>query len=54
VQLADHPGRGAPGSGSIDFDARFALLDELGYDGWVSAGYRPTGRTEDELAWLKR
>ena len=54
VQIADHPGRGEPGSGSIDFDALFALLDELGYDGWVSAEYRPTGRTEDSLEWLTR
>ena len=52
VQIADHPGRGEPGSGSIDFEALFALLDELGYDGWVSAEYRPTGRTEDSLGWL--
>jgi hydroxypyruvate isomerase len=54
VQIADHPGRGEPGSGSIDFEALFALLDELGYDGWVSAEYRPTGRTEDSLTWLPR
>ena len=52
VQIADHPGRGEPGSGSIDFEALFALLDELGYDGWVSAEYRPTGRTEESLGWL--
>ena len=54
VQIADHPGRGEPGSGSIDFGALFALLDELGYDGWVGAEYRPTGRTEDSLGWLRR
>ena len=52
VQIADHPGRGEPGSGSIDFEALFALLDELGYDGWVSAEYRPTGRTEESSGWL--
>lgn len=49
VQIADHPGRGEPGSGSIDFDALFALLDELGYDGWVGAEYQPTG----SLGWLR-
>ena len=54
VQIADHPGRGEPGSGSIDFGALFALLDELGYAGWVGAEYRPTGRTEDSLGWLRR
>jgi hydroxypyruvate isomerase len=52
VQIADHPGRGEPGRGSIDFAALFALLDELGYKGWVSAEYRPTGGTEATLGWL--
>ncbi|WP_053226425.1 hydroxypyruvate isomerase family protein [Solirubrobacter soli] len=42
VQIADHPGRGEPGTGTIDFDALFALLAELGYDGWVSAEWLPT------------
>jgi hydroxypyruvate isomerase len=54
VQIADHPGRGEPGSGSIDFEGLFGLLDELGYQGWVSAEYRPTGGTEDSLSWLPR
>ena len=53
VQIADHPGRGEPGSGSIDFEALYSLLDELGYDGWVSAEYRPTGPTGASLGWLR-
>ncbi|HEY6891720.1 MAG TPA: TIM barrel protein [Solirubrobacter sp.] len=52
VQIADHPGRGEPGSGSFDFAALYALLDELGYEGWVSAEYRPTGSTSSSLGWL--
>jgi hydroxypyruvate isomerase len=54
VQIADHPGRAQPGTGSIGFAALFARLDELGYDGWVGAEYRPTGRTADSLQWLTR
>ena len=54
VQIADHPGRGEPGSGQIDFAALFALLDELGYEGDVAAEYVPTGVTEDGLGWLSR
>jgi len=27
--------RGTPGSGQVDWDATFAGLDEIGYDGWV-------------------
>jgi hydroxypyruvate isomerase len=52
VQIADLPGRGEPGSGSLDFSALYALLEELGYGGWVSAEYRPTGSTEASLGWL--
>ena len=54
VQFADAPGRGEPGTGRIDMLPLFALLDRLGYDGWVSAEYRPSGRTEDSLDWLRR
>lgn len=52
IQFADAPGRHEPGSGETDFERLFALLDEIGYDGWVSAEYRPSGRTEDSLGWL--
>ncbi|MFZ3324280.1 MAG: TIM barrel protein [Usitatibacter sp.] len=52
IQFADAPGRGEPGSGKIDFEALFALLDDLGYDGWVSAEYRPTRPTAETLSFL--
>jgi len=52
VQFADAPGRGEPGSGKIDFAPLFAQLDEMGYDGWVSAEYRPTKPTVETLAFL--
>jgi len=51
VQFADVPGRHEPGTGQIDFPPLFALLDRLGYQGWVGAEYRPSRRTEDTLAW---
>ncbi len=54
VQFADTPGRGAPGSGALDFPAMFDRIDRAGYDGWVSAEYRPDGPTEDGLSWLSR
>lgn len=53
IQIADLPGRGEPGSGELDFATLFATIDELGYDGWISAEYHPTGRTEDCLAWFE-
>jgi len=52
VQFADAPGRGEPGTGRIGLAPLFALLDELGYEGWISAEYRPSRKTEETLAWL--
>lgn len=52
VQFADHPGRHEPGTGAIDFAAAFAALRATGYDGAVSAEYRPADRTEAGLSWL--
>lgn len=54
VQFADAPGRGEPGTGRVPLMAQVALLDRLGYAGWVSAEYKPTKRTEDTLGWLPR
>ena len=41
VQFADVPGRGAPGSGELDFAPLLETLRESGYDGWLGAEYRP-------------
>lgn len=52
IQLADTPGRHEPGSGEINFRYLFALLDELGYEGWVGCEYNPANGTEAGLGWL--
>jgi hydroxypyruvate isomerase len=54
VQIADVPGRGEPGSGRLDLDRYLAALEDRGYRGWVSLEYKPTGTTEESLAWLPR
>lgn len=54
VQIADHPGRGEPGSGSLDLDRHLADLAAGGYSGWVGLEYKPTTDTETSLAWLPR
>ena len=54
VQLADAPGRGEPGTGVLDLASLFSDIDAGGYRGWVSAEYRPSGRTEASLHWLPR
>jgi hydroxypyruvate isomerase len=52
VQIADLPGRGEPGSGSLQLDRHLADLADRGYDGWVGLEYKPTTDTETSLAWL--
>jgi len=46
IQIADVPGRHQPGSGDIDFAKLFQMIDDSGYDGWVSLEYIPDGPTE--------
>jgi hydroxypyruvate isomerase len=54
VQIADHPGRGEPGTGKLDLGRYLAALEEHGYSGWVSLEYQPTTSTLESLAWLPR
>ena len=54
IQFADAPGRHQPGTGIIDLKALFAHIDAIGYTGWVSAEYRPTGATDASLDWFIR
>lgn len=51
VQLADNPGRNEPGTGEINYPFLFALLDRIGYQGWVGCEYKPAGPTEAGLGW---
>jgi hydroxypyruvate isomerase len=52
VQLADSPGRGSPGTGTIDFPGVIECLSETGYSGVIAAEYRPAGATADGLGWI--
>lgn len=52
VQFADCPGRGEPGTGTLDFAPLLAALRDTGYDGWLGAEYKPSGQTEQSLVWL--
>jgi hydroxypyruvate isomerase len=51
VQIADNPGRHEPGTGEINYPFLFALLDRLGYVGWVGCEYKPLTTTEAGLGW---
>jgi hydroxypyruvate isomerase len=55
VQIADAPGRGEPGTGTLDLDRYLGALEAAGYGGWVSLEYKPsTGDTIRSLDWLPR
>jgi len=54
VQFADAPGRHEPGTGRIEFEPLWTLLDDAGYSGFVSAEYHPSGDTRSSLGWLER
>jgi hydroxypyruvate isomerase len=54
VQIADFPGRGEPGTGTLDIDSHLGALEAIGYEGWVGLEYQPTTDTETSLAWLPR
>jgi hydroxypyruvate isomerase len=52
IQLADNPGRHEPGSGEINYPFIFALLDRIGYAGWIGCEYKPATVTEAGLGWV--
>lgn len=52
VQIADVPGRGQPGSGTLPFDRIFEALEAVGYDGWVGLEYLPGAAEGSSFAWL--
>jgi hydroxypyruvate isomerase len=54
VQIADHPGRGEPGTGSLDLDHYLTRIEGSGYSGYVALEYKPTRPTVDSLDWLPR
>lgn len=54
VQIGDVPGRGEPGSGTIDWPAQLALLKSLGYKGLIGLELKPTrAPTADALSYIQ-
>jgi len=54
VQMADYPGRGEPGTGTLDLDRYLSIIQASGYSGYVSLEYIPTTTTIDSLRWLRQ
>lgn len=52
IQIASVPDRTEPGRGDVDYPTLLRQVEALGYDGYVGAEYRPTGRTSDGLGWM--
>lgn len=52
-QIAGVPDRHEPDAGEVNFPHLLALMDALGYDGWVGCEYRPAGDTSAGLHWLR-
>lgn len=52
IQFADVPGRGAPGSGHLDFDALFSLIESSRYTGVLAAEYKISGDELADYGWL--
>ena len=53
MQIAGVPERQEPDLGEINYPYLFALVDELGYAGWVGCEYRPKAATSAGLGWLR-
>ena len=58
IQIAGVPERHEPDVGEVNYPYLFALLDQLGYGGWVGCEYRPSRgpavhATSDGMGWLK-
>ena len=54
MQIAGVPDRHEPDAGEVNYPYLFALLDELGYAGFVGCEYRPRAGTSEGLGWLRR
>ena len=54
MQIAGVPERHEPDTGEVSYPYLFALIDELGYDGWIGCEYRPRRGTSEGLGWLSR
>ncbi len=53
-QIAGVPERHEPDTGEVRYEYLFALMDELGYAGWVGCEYKPRAGTSEGLQWFRK
>lgn len=53
VQIADVPGRGEPGTGTVDWGRELHALTALGYRGQLGLEYRPTCDSLKSLEYIR-
>jgi hydroxypyruvate isomerase len=54
IQIASVPARNEPNTGELDYEYVLALMEDLGYEGWIGCEYRPKGNTSEGLDWLRK
>lgn len=54
IQIASHPDRSEPGSGSIDYAEALRVFRAGGYDGAFGCEYKPATTVEAGLGWRDR
>ena len=54
IQFASVPDRGPPNDGELSYSFIFEHIKRLGYVAPLGAEYKPVGRTEDSLCWMKK
>ncbi|MFI0235346.1 TIM barrel protein [Streptomyces sp. NPDC016845] len=53
VQIADNPGRGAPGTGTLPLEELLDQLRKAGYEGYVGLEYKPgDAPSAESFGWL--
>jgi hydroxypyruvate isomerase len=50
IQISDAPGRGAPGTGTLDFARLFRMLPHLPYESWTGCEYFDP---EPDFVWMQ-
>ena len=52
VQIADHPGRNEPGTGTLPLDRQLSALEANSYTGLVGLEYKPSTTSDASFGWL--